>query len=387
MSAAKGNEMTGVACTSVTRSVIQALLIAFLQRRFPGMAAPADAGVEGWRPQSAEENERASQQIQRKFPLLLQTQSLLASFRESARAQPALFVRGEAVRGGPLVENVLGALGRAVHAWVELRLLSDHVDVPQNVAPVAGHASVFLHPLPDLSLLHCLEVEKPGRGRPDRPVRALRIGATYCKHKLSTALACTQGMTFPDEGDKGVGASIGVPAPGGGACLSGDSHVPVSQFLHPEDPASIVAAFLARQASIDARDVQGLLKDFEVENQVREAAGDVPRLDFLHCKRAVRRRLFFWRKRVEHFVYMVMRRQDAARLGILARVRALPPRDQALLRKHFGFCPEDPVAARIELPDDSDGGGGEEPPPPPPPEPERREELEGAPASDKVAVG
>jgi hypothetical protein len=305
---------------------------------------------------------------------------LLASFREAARALPALFVRGEAVQVGPMVGSMLGALGQAVQGWMDLRLLSDHVKVPRSVAPVAGHASAFLHPLPDLALLRCLE---ECRHQQDRPARSRRITATFSKHSLDTALTSSAGWTYPD---KGVGASIGVHAPGGGACLSADSCVPVSQFLHPEDPASIVAAFLARQAGRDVREILELLKLFEVEKQVREAAGDVPRLDLFHCKRTVRGRLCFWRERIEHYIHLVMRRQDAVRLGIVDRVRALPPREQALLRWHFGFCPEDPVALRIETTDEPDGGGGEEPPPAPP-APDQWEEPEDAPTSDKVGAG
>jgi hypothetical protein len=377
----QGSEMTGQAATCVARSVSEAILITFLQRRFPGMSAPADAEVEGSRPQSAEDHQRVRQQLQRKVPLFLQTLSLFESFREAARVLPALFLRGELVRTGPLVGDMLDALGRSVRAWADLRMLADHVEVPRSILPGPAQPWAFLHPLPELAVLRCLE--EP-RQRQDRSARSFYIAATFCQHLQDTAIASFAGRIIPD---KGVGAGIGVHAPDGGACLSAGTCVPVRQFLHPEDPASIVAAFLARQAGRDVREIMKLLEVFEVEQQVREAARDVPRLDFLHCKRAVRGRLLFWRKRVEHFVYLVIRRQDAVRLGVLARVRALPPREQTLLREHFGVCPEDPVALRVEATDDRDDDGGQEPPKPPAPAPEQREEPEGAPTGDKVGVG
>ncbi len=386
MSFGQGGEQTVAACTSVAKSVLEALLISFLHRRFPEMAAPADAEVEGSRPQSAEDHERIRRQIDRKTPLLFQTEGLLKSFHESAKAQPELFVRGRAFPIGRMVAQVLRGQGKSVRAWLELRLLSDSVNVPASLGPAAEAAPAFLHPLPDLSMLHCLEKPESGRNPRGRPRRGLHLAITDCKHDQSTILSHAHGTTYPDEGYKGVGASIGVHAADAGPCLSFRTFVPVSQFLHPEDPASIVAAVLARQAGKDVQDMLALLKDFGVENQVREAAGEVPRLDFFHCKRTVRGPLFFGWKRVEHFVSLVMRRRDAVRLGILDRVRAFPQRDRVLMRRHMGFCPEHPVALRMDLSDDG-GGDGPPPPTPPPPEPERRNEPEDAPTRAGVGSG
>ncbi|HZY88247.1 MAG TPA: hypothetical protein VFE78_25650, partial [Gemmataceae bacterium] len=359
---------------------IEALLLTFFQRRFRGMAVPADAEDEGPQPQQAEGDDHASRQVRRKVPLFKQTLALFASFREAARALPALVVRGQVDQTGALVGNVLEALEESIRGWANLRLLSDCVRMPRRVAPLAIPAAVVLHPLPDLSQLHCLEEVERRQGL---PVPTLRVVATYCQHHLGPTLILSSGRKYPDGG---TGADVCLHAPGRGACLPA-SCVPVSQFLHPEDPASIVAAFLASQAGRETQDILEMLQTFDVAQQVREAAADVPRLDLLHVKRAARGRICFWRKRLEHFVCLVMRRQDAVRLGILRRVRALPPREQALLREHFRFCPEQPVALRIECTDGRDGGGGEGPPPPPPPAPEQREEHEDAPPSVKVGVG
>jgi hypothetical protein len=378
----KGHEMTGPAVTWVARSVLEALLLTFFQRRFPGMAVPADAEVEGPRPQSAEERERARRQLDRKVPLLLQSLALFASFREAAQSLPEVFWQGKAQGTPALVGNVLDALEKSVRGWANLRVLADTVEIPWRVDPPATPSSVFLHPLPDLSLLRCLE--EPG-GPEGPPVESLRIVATYCRHDPGAPLVHSSGRKYPGKG--GVGADISVHAPGQGACLSADTYVPVSQFLHPEDPASIVADFLARQAGRAVGEILEMLQICELERQAREAAADVPRLDFLHIKRAVRGGVFFQQEPVEHCVYLVMRHQDAVRLGILERVRPLPPSEQALLREHFRFCPENPVALRLECKDDGDDGGGEGPPPPPSPAPERREDKEDAPTSDKVGVG
>lgn len=371
-------EITGRAFTGVTRSVIEALLLTFLQRRFPDLVVPVDADLEGEQPQSAEDSERIRQQMSRKLPLFLQVRALFASFHEAARALPPLVVEGELKRTGTLIENMIDALERSLWEWSNLRLLSNRVRTPQHVAPLPTASSVFLHPLPDLTLLSCLEGDKH---QSNRPVGYLYITATYCQHNLDTTLISLAGWPEPENSG---GASISVHAPDGGACLTAVTYVPVRQFLHPEDPASIVAAYLVRQATWDVQEILALLHFWDVEPQVREAARDVPRLDILHVKRTVRRRVFFWRKRIEHFMALVMRRQDAVRLGIRKRVRTLPPKDQALMREQFGFCPEHPVALRTEIIDDSDGGGGEGPPPPPAPQP--RPEQEDVPTSDKVGA-
>lgn len=378
-----GNEMTGVAATAVARSVIEALLLAFLQRRFPAMAVSEHADFEGSQQPSTEELERERRHLERKRSLFLQTQSLLTSFREAAQMLPPLFVRGEAVRSGPLAEEMLTALEHAVRQWINLRMLSDQIMLPRRSAPLADPSSVFLHPLPDLSMLRWQE--KPTH--PQAPSgRTSSITMTCCKHRLDTVLISSAGSYYPHH-DKGVGADIVVHAPSGGACLSA-GYVPINKFLHPEDPASIVAAYLARQAGRDVWNIMQLLEIFDVEQQIREAAADVPCLVFLECRRVVRRRLLFWRKRIQHYVYLVMERRDAVRFGIRARVRTLPRREQELLRNVFGHHPEDPVCLKLAADDDSDGGGDdEEPPEPPPPEPEELEEQEDAPTGDKVLVG
>src|SRR5256885_10587576 len=106
------------------------------------MAAPADAELEGSQPQSAEEHERICRQLKRKRPLFLQMLSLFASFREAARALPALFVRGEVDTTGPLVGEMLAALEQSVRAWASLRELSDHVATPRGVARPATPSTI-----------------------------------------------------------------------------------------------------------------------------------------------------------------------------------------------------------------------------------------------------
>ena len=138
-----------------------------------------------------------------------------------------------------------------------------------------------------------------------------------------------------------------------------------------------------RQAGRDVQEIGQLLQLLGVEQQVQEAARDVPLLVFLHCRRVVRGRLLFWRKRIESYVYLVMRRRDAVRFGVLDRVRVLPAREQTLLHEHFDCCPEEPVGLRIGA-DDDDGGEG--PPAPPPPEPEQRDQPDDVPTRDRVPV-
>ena len=151
------NDITSQAGTRIVRSVSEALLITFFQRRFPGLSAPMDVEMEGVQPGSAEEGERGQRHFDRVTRLFRKLLSLFATYRQAAQALPPVFVRGEDVRTGRLVAIMLEALERSVHSWADLRILSDFIKTPRSVALTAAPSAAFRHPLPDLALLRCLE--------------------------------------------------------------------------------------------------------------------------------------------------------------------------------------------------------------------------------------
>ena len=101
------------------------------------------------------------------------------------------------MRTGPLVGELLDALGKSVRGWADLRVLSDFVATPRTALPWSASASAFCHPLLDLTILRCVETtSKPPQ---NRHLRSSYITATCCWHRQDTVVVSTAGWKYPDK--------------------------------------------------------------------------------------------------------------------------------------------------------------------------------------------
>ncbi len=351
-------------------SVCEAAFLFFLRGRFKGLLAAADTILPDGSLKTPEEQALYNRERVRKWEMFCRIRGMLHSWEKASKAI-------EASADSPDLKNAAGHTGcmlanleRSLYAFGLLQFKANAVKMPKSTRRNPPEKDYTVRPLPERSFCQYLE-SRDEKTPLDVSAYSTRRGCSFTDRAVSGTYRRYQSKGSGVESSE---ATVSLHRHQGNPCLTDISHIPLEHMLMPEDPALITANFLAKQADRHNAYIEGMCKDFGIEEAVHKAKGKVKRIDFIHRIRKMKGR---WRwlkldRAYEQYEYLLVSRADAEALGIADRVVPLPKKERVFLEEHHGYCPPDPVMIRIDMEPPDDDDDGPPPPEPAPPEPEEK---------------